>query len=82
MLKQCYYHGLVEFKQDSNGRWRCPKCLSENVSLKRQKNKLYLIEYKGGKCEICGYNKCPDALEFHHINPKEKKFWARMRKFL
>ena len=22
--------------------------------------------YKGGKCENCGYNRCLDALEFHH----------------
>lgn len=33
-----------------------------------------LVEYKGGKCEICGYNKCITALEFHHLNPKEKEF--------
>ncbi len=33
-----------------------------------------LVEYKGGKCEICGYNKCVEALEFHHLNPEEKDF--------
>ena len=38
------------------------------------KNKLKLVEYKGGKCEICGYDKCVDALEFHHLNPDEKEF--------
>ena len=32
------------------------------------------VEYKGGKCIICGYCKCIKALEFHHINPKEKDF--------
>ena len=30
------------------------------------------IEYKGGKCSVCGYAKCINALEFHHINPGEK----------
>jgi hypothetical protein len=30
------------------------------------------VEYKGGKCIICGYNKCMSALEFHHKNPLEK----------
>ncbi len=25
------------------------------------------IKYKGGKCFICGYNKCTDAFDFHHI---------------
>lgn len=25
-------------------------------------------------CAICGYNKCDRALEFHHVNPQDKKF--------
>lgn len=40
----------------------------------RNKLKEELVEYKGGKCEICGYNKCIEALEFHHLNPEEKDF--------
>ena len=32
------------------------------------------IEYKGGKCILCGYDKCSRALEFHHVNPEEKEF--------
>lgn len=33
-----------------------------------------LVEYKGGKCEICGYDRCIKAMDFHHRNPKEKEF--------
>jgi len=44
------------------------------VQRRREKIKSLSVEYKGGKCEICGYNKCIDALEFHHINPEEKDF--------
>lgn len=44
------------------------------VLIRRQKVKKLLVEYKGGKCERCGYNKCIRALEFHHINPLEKKY--------
>lgn len=41
----------------------------------RRNTKERLIEYKGGKCEICGYSKkCPGAYDFHHINPGEKEF--------
>jgi hypothetical protein len=41
----------------------------------RRRVKLALIEYKGGKCEICGYNKnCPNCYDFHHKNPEEKEF--------
>ncbi len=47
---------------------------SESVILWRKRVKLKLTEYKGGKCEVCGYDKCVRALEFHHKNPKEKDF--------
>lgn len=32
------------------------------------------IAYKGGKCQICGYDKCVGALEFHHLDPTQKDF--------
>lgn len=28
----------------------------------------------GNKCQCCGYDKCLQALEFHHLNPEEKEF--------
>lgn len=40
----------------------------------RRRTKIKLVEYKGGCCEICGYKKSINALEFHHINPNEKDF--------
>lgn len=42
--------------------------------VKSLKRKLEFIELKGGKCEICGYDKNISALEFHHLNPSEKKY--------
>lgn len=48
--------------------------LIKAVSKRRKKIKEMAIEYKGGKCQICGYKKCRGALELHHINKKEKKF--------
>ncbi len=42
---------------------------------KRRKKVIALArQYCGDKCEICGYNKCPQALEFHHVEPKLKSF--------
>lgn len=41
---------------------------------KKRALKHQLIEYKGGKCEKCGYNKCEGALQFHHRDPKQKEF--------
>ena len=46
----------------------------KSVQKRRHKLKYLAIKYKGEKCSICNYNKCKDALEFHHIDPKEKDF--------
>ena len=48
----------------------------------RQKLKIKSIEYKGGKCIICGYNKCNRSLEFHHRDPNEKDFGISSSKVL
>jgi len=40
----------------------------------RKRTKDRMIKSMGGKCQCCGYNKCSAALEFHHINPEQKKF--------
>lgn len=47
---------------------------SNGVVSFRRRVKEKLIEYKGGCCERCGYSKCSDALEFHHVDPSEKEF--------
>lgn len=44
------------------------------------KRKLELIEYKGGKCECCGYDKNIAAFEFHHLNPELKSFQLDSRR--
>lgn len=36
--------------------------------------KIQGIKMLGGKCSRCGYDRCVDALEFHHVNPAEKEF--------
>jgi hypothetical protein len=40
----------------------------------RRKLKERAIEYKGGKCESCGYSKCLTSLHFHHTDPLQKEF--------
>ena len=48
--------------------------LKKNVGTWRKRTKQLLVEYKGSKCELCGYDKCIEALEFHHINENTKEF--------
>lgn len=75
ILKECVIHGLTEFAfRTSENVYRCRKCASENVQRRRYLIKEKAVEYKGGKCEICGYDKCISALEFHHLNPTQKDF--------
>lgn len=74
-----------QFETNSSSRIYCYECSGEstrrdNNTRKHQKTilrrsmKLQAIKLLGGKCCICGYDKCVDALEFHHMNPLEKDF--------
>ncbi len=46
--------------------------LIKAVAKRRRKVKTLAIEYKGGKCQICGYNKCQSALDLHHFGQNKK----------
>lgn len=35
--------------------------------------KKALVEYKGGSCSVCGYNKNIAVLSFHHINDENNQ---------
>ena len=48
--------------------------LIKAVNARRKKVRAMAVEYKGSKCEKCGYDRCIDALEFHHIAPDQKDF--------
>lgn len=40
----------------------------------RIRTKEKAVEYKGGKCVICDYNKCIKGFDFHHLDPTKKDF--------
>jgi hypothetical protein len=48
------------------------------VARRRQKVKRLLVEEAGGRCELCGYDTCVRALEFHHRDPANKAFGIAM----
>lgn len=52
----------------------CKPCTRDETRIRLEKLKVKCVEYKGGKCISCGYNKCMKALHFHHRNPNEKEF--------
>jgi 5-methylcytosine-specific restriction endonuclease McrA len=62
--KECYRKDYQDNREEilSRGEWV------------RKSRKQRLINHFGKKCTSCGYDKCISALDFHHINPKEKEF--------
>lgn len=52
----------------------CIECTKTQSKERHNQFKKELVNYKGGACQNCGYNKYYGALEFHHINPNEKDF--------
>jgi 5-methylcytosine-specific restriction endonuclease McrA len=48
--------------------------LIKAVQRRREKVRLMTVSYKGGCCQVCGYDRCIEALEFHHLDPSRKDF--------
>lgn len=48
--------------------------LKKAVAKRRKKIRERAVAHKGGRCEICGYARCIEALEFHHLDPSKKDF--------
>ena len=51
----------------------CKICRKKRKNEARRNRKKQLVNLRGGKCEICGYDKCGAALDFHHIDPTTKE---------
>lgn len=81
-MRECIHHGLTEFAFYGRGkgqrRWRCKRCVGENVTRRKQKIKRILVEEAGGCCAICGYDTTVINLHFHHVDPASKSFSLHM----
>lgn len=58
----------------------CKSCINKNTIAVQQDKKIQALNYKGGKCIKCGYNKYAGALDFHHLDPSKKDFAISRRK--
>lgn len=72
--KICNIHGETIFSLRKDGRYRCRKCGVVAVQKRREIVKQKAIEYKGGQCLKCGYDRCNASLVFHHRDSLEKDF--------
>ena len=79
IVRECPRHGLTGFTVRPDSGSRCLRCRSEAVTRRRRKVKLTLVQQAGGACQLCGYDRCVAALEFHHLVPEDKRFAVSLR---
>ena len=74
LVLRCRVHGELVHHRDVRGSYRCPRCSCDRVAGRRRRIKELLVEEAGGACAACGYDRCPRALSFHHLDPTTKEF--------
>ncbi len=72
--RTCHQHGDTDFALFSGGTYRCIRCRWEAVGRRRRKVRETIVKEAGGRCALCGYDRCTAALEFHHLDPATKVF--------
>lgn len=65
-----FYHR----RNNSNCSTYCKECSKIDVRTRQRGVKQKAVDYLGGSCSICKYDKYIGALEFHHIDPAKKDF--------
>jgi len=72
---KCAYHLCDNSLKGQQRKYCSSKCKGKNnVVLYRKRLKQRAVDYKGGSCNLCGYNRCVEALQFHHRDPDQKDF--------
>jgi len=79
LFRDCEKHGWTTFVIENSGRARCRQCRMERVAEWRRRTKAKLVEEAGGCCQICGYDRCLAAMQFHHRDPSKKSFALSLR---
>lgn len=76
-MRVCRHHGrhLHYRLVDKKGyvRWRCRRCVGEAVTRRKQRVRRTLIDEAGGRCAVCGYDRCVLNMHFHHVDPATKE---------
>jgi hypothetical protein len=80
-VSRCPRCGETAPDKFTEGRYNaCRKCRGRYQTSSYRQYKVQSVAYKGGACEICGYNRCLAALDFHHRDPSKKDpRWRLMR---
>ena len=72
---KCKWHSCENELTGRRKQFCSVKCKNKQSVTNFRKNlKKKAVEYKGGKCNICGYDRTHEALHFHHLDPNKKDF--------
>jgi hypothetical protein len=74
VIRICVTHGAQRFVWEGRGSYRCVRCRAQRVMARRRQLKEILVSEAGGRCALCGYDRCLRALNFHHVDPATKVF--------
>jgi transposase-like protein len=78
VVRDCPRHGWTWFRRvGAQNHYRCGQCVIDAVVSARRRVRTILISEAGGGCLLCGYDRNPAALQFHHIDPATKDFTLR-----
>jgi len=81
LCKKCYKKDRKNFYQKYREKIlkQRKKYREENrkkINKEREKRRQWFFKYKLDKgCQICGYNKCAAAIEFHHLDSNKGYYW-------
>ena len=70
--RSCGTSGAENFY--STAKYQCKSCWNKRTAQSQKDKVQQLKEEAGGRCTRCGYDRCQDALEFHHLDPTQKEF--------
>ncbi len=73
--QRLYYENNREFCKARQIQYRIDNPETVRLGNKRQNQnrKLRLLDYIGTRsCQLCGYDTCIEALDFHHVDPSQK----------
>lgn len=78
LCRSCGKEGEEHFYKTA--KYQCKACWNKRTAQSGKDQVKDLKDEFGRKCSICGYNKCMDALQFHHVDPTKKEFSLGMKR--
>ena len=70
LCRDCGESDTAKFYKNNHS--YCKSCANARQVARFQNTRRKIVEYLGGSCAICGYNKHIVSLGVHHLEPEKK----------